>query len=247
MTFSDTFNRFLGIFTPKAVAFSPAIIPTELLNPNVDPAPEDLTIQVTQELFNEVFTDTTVQNTMYPPLNALLTKYSINSAARIAMFLAQTYEETAGWTELVENLNYSAAALVATWPSHFDATTSILYARQPEKIANRAYADRMGNGNEASGDGWEFRGRGIIQLTGRTNYQNFANFMGKSITDTVTYMSTPAGAIEVGCYFWQINQLNKYADDKDVAGATQTINGGLTGLSTRENLYTQISSDLNAG
>ena len=103
-------------------------------------------------------------------MNTILPKYDIVTPKRLAAFLAQTAHESAGFTAVRENLNYSAQGLMKTWPARFNQTTAAAYARQPEKIANKVYANRMGNGDEASGDGWRYRGRGLIQFTGKANY-----------------------------------------------------------------------------
>jgi putative chitinase len=171
-------------------------------------------------------------------LNKILPKYSIDTPERVSSFLSQTIHESAQYTRLVENLNYSAQGLMKTWKKRFPTpVTATPYHRKPEKIANRVYADRMGNGSEASGDGWKYRGRGCIQLTGKENYTKFAKFMGKSLDETVAYCETLEGAIESGCWFWSINNLNTYADKKDVKGLTKAINGGDIGLTEREELY----------
>jgi len=113
-------------------------------------------------------------------MNTILPKYDIVTPKRLAAFLAQTAHESAGFTAVRENLNYSAQALMKTWPSRFNATTAAAYARQPEKIANKVYANRMGNGDEASGDGWRYRGRGLIQTTGKANYTKLAQYIKKT-------------------------------------------------------------------
>ena len=122
-------------------------------------------------------------------LNKLLPKYQIDSPQRIAAFLAQTIHESAYFTDLHENLNYGLAGLVATWPKRF--TTPELankYARHPEMSANFVYANRLGNGDEDSGDGWKYRGRGLIQLTGKSNYQAFADSIEMNLEDVPNYL-----------------------------------------------------------
>lgn len=171
-------------------------------------------------------------------LNKVLPKYEINTKERIACFLAQCGHESAQFTVLKENLNYSAQGLCNTWPKRFTSLEMATpYNRNPEKIANKVYADRMGNGSEASGDGFKFRGRGCIQLTGKENYQAFATDCGKTLDETVTYCETLEGAIASGCFFWKTNNLNKYADSSEFTTLTKRINGGVIGLEDRKQHY----------
>jgi len=171
-------------------------------------------------------------------LNVLMPKYGIDSPQRIAAFIAQCSHESGHFEKLIENLNYSAKGLVMTWPKRF--TTPELankYARQPEMIANFVYANRLGNGDESSGDGWKYRGRGLIQLTGKYNYQAFANSIGMNLEDVVGHLETKQGAVEAACFFWTNNKLNSYADVGDIKGMTKVINGGYIGLPEREENY----------
>ena len=128
-------------------------------------------------------------------LNKILPDYDITTVNRVAAFLGETYVESAGYTALHENLNYTAQSLCRVWPSHFTADIADQYAHNPERIANRAYAARMGNGDEASGDGWKFCGRGLIQVTGRNNYQAFADSLQMNIDDVPAFLATFEGAI----------------------------------------------------
>jgi putative chitinase len=171
-------------------------------------------------------------------LNNLLPKYQIDSPQRIAAFIAQCSHESGHFEKLIENLNYGAKGLVMTWPKRF--TTPELankYARQPEAIANFVYSNRLGNGDELSGDGWKYRGRGIIQLTGKYNYQKFADSVGMNLEQVIDYLETKQGATEAACLFWKNNNLNRYADNGDIRGMTKVINGGFLGLSEREENY----------
>jgi putative chitinase len=171
-------------------------------------------------------------------LNGLLPQYQINTRERLACFLAQCGHESGEFNNLKENLNYSAKGLCGTWPKRFASLSdALLYDRNPEMIANKVYCDRMGNGPKSSGDGWKYRGRGCIQLTGKDNYTKFAKSIGKTLDDTVVYCETLQGAIESGCYFWKVNNLNQYCDSKDFKGLTKAINGGLNGLEDRIRLY----------
>ena len=173
-------------------------------------------------------------------LNTCLPKYAITTGLRISGFLAQGGHESEGFTELVENLNYSAAALTTTWPLHFPPDVAAQYARQPERIANRAYANRMGNGPEASGDGWRNRGRGVIQITGGDMYRAFAKSVGKSYEEIAAYLETNEGAVESACWFWvKVKNLNPVADTGNIRGMTILVNGGINGLADRTALYTK--------
>jgi putative chitinase len=167
-----------------------------------------------------------------------LPDYDINTPRRVAAFVAQCAHESGGFRFLTENLNYRAESLVKTWPRYFNTGNAGSYARNPQRIANRAYADRMGNGNEASGDGWRFCGRGLIQLTGRSNYQAFADSIETDINDIPDYLATFEGAVQSACWFWETNNLNKWADLGDIVTLTKRINGGTLGLDDRMKHYT---------
>ncbi len=177
--------------------------------------------------------------TWVDPVQALLPKYGIDTPERIGMFFAQCGHESLNFKVLEENLNYSAKGLNAVFPKYFrragrDANE---FHRLPEHIANVVYANRMGNGDSSSGDGWKHRGLGVIQLTGKANHAAFAASIGKSLDDTLAYLQTKTGALESACWFWQRNNLNVYADQQDVRGATKRINGGYNGLEDRTHHY----------
>jgi putative chitinase len=173
------------------------------------------------------------------PLNNALQQFQINNPERIAMFMAQVGHESGGLTQIQENLNYRADRLPVVFPRYFRDVNPNAYARNPEKIANRVYANRMGNGPESSGDGYRYRGRGLIQLTGHDNYARFANDMGMSIEEAVEYLSTPEGAAMSAAWFWSKNGLNEIADRGDVVAATKRINGGTIGLADRQAHYSE--------
>ena len=173
-------------------------------------------------------------------MNEVFPKYEINTPRRIAAFVAQCGHESGGWKTFSENLNYSAKALDAIFGKYFvragrDAQE---YHRQPEKIANVVYANRMSNGDTASGDGWRYRGRGPIQLTGKANYQSFSDDMGVNAVgspDSVAEDKTLA--LMSAIWFWNKNGLNKYADEGDIKTMTKRINGGYIGLEDRIHHY----------
>lgn len=174
----------------------------------------------------------------YHVLMQLFPEYDITTPQRVAAFVAQCAHESANFSVLKENLNYRAESLVRVWPRYFP-TIEIArqYAHKQDKIANRAYANRMGNGDEASGDGWRFCGRGLIQLTGRDNYQSFADSLEMPINDVPEYLGTFEGAAQSACWFWETNNLNKFADVGDIKGLTKAINGGYLGLDDRIKHY----------
>jgi putative chitinase len=167
-------------------------------------------------------------------LQEILPDYEIDTPARVAAFLGQTAHESGGYRALRENLNYSAKGLNTTFKKYFPTIESAAgYERQPEKIANKIYANRMGNGDERSGDGFRYRGRGLIQLTGKTNYQNFADSIEESMEDVVPFLETYEGAVQSACWFWESNNLNVQADAGDIKLMTRKINGGYIGLEDR--------------
>ena len=184
-------------------------------------------------------TKSTVLAKYVDPLNTVGEHFGFfENPKRMAAFLAQVAHESGGFNFTKEGLNYSAQALNKTFKKYFPTVASAQpYARQPAKIANRVYAGRMGNGNEASGDGYRFCGRGLIQLTGRTNYTKFAQSINQSLDQTIAYLETPAGAVASAGWFWDANKLNIYADKGDFVGLTRRINGGTIGLADRQHHY----------
>lgn len=174
-------------------------------------------------------------------LSQLLPDYEINTAQRIAAFIAQCSHESAGFTALRENLNYRWQSLRKIFPKYFPTDELAQeYANKPNKqeaIANRVYANRMGNGPESSGDGWRFCGRGLIQLTGRDNYSWFAASLGISVEEASEYLQTFEGAAQSACWFWETNGLNRWADAGDILTLTKRINGGTIGLDDRIKHY----------
>jgi putative chitinase len=168
----------------------------------------------------------------------ILPDYEINTVQRCAAFIAQTAHESGGFHAIKENLNYRAESLMRVWPRYFpDITTAQRYAHNQEMIANRAYANRMGNGDEASGDGWKFCGRGLIQLTGKQNYQSYADSTGQTLDQASEHLTTFEGCVQSACWYWEANNLNQYADSGDIKTMTRIINGGYLGLDDRINHF----------
>jgi putative chitinase len=168
-------------------------------------------------------------------LDQLLPDYDINTPLRVAHFIAQCAHESGNFVFIKENLNYRADSLMKTFKRYFPTLDlAQQYEKKPEKIANRVYANRMGNSDEASGDGWRYCGRGLIQLTGKDNYTFFAGSLGISVEDASEYLATFEGAAQSACWYWEQNNLNRFADANDVKGLTRAINGGYIGLEDRQ-------------
>jgi putative chitinase len=174
----------------------------------------------------------------YNALCQILPEYDINTPERVAAFLAQCAHESGNFRFLQENLNYKAESLTKTFKKYFPTLESALpFAKNPQKIANKVYANRMGNGDESTGDGFRYLGRGLIQLTGKNNYTLFAASVGVSVEEAAEYLQTFEGAVQSACWFWEQNSLNKWADAKDIMTLTKRINGGTIGLEDRIKHY----------
>jgi putative chitinase len=172
-------------------------------------------------------------------LNDVLAQYKINKTPlRFVHFVAQITHETGHFRWLSENLNYSDQGLLNTFSKYFPTEALAReYARQPERIANRVYANRMENGDEASGDGWRYRGRGYIQLTGRENYRKIGDRIGVDLENNPDIVSEdPTIALRVSADYWDSRKINKAADKDDLKRVTRLINGGYNGLADRERL-----------
>jgi len=169
------------------------------------------------------------------PLNDALAKYDISSPVRQAFFIGQCAHESGNFGILEENLHYSASALMRVWPSRFpNLDVANQYANNPEKIANKVYSGRMGNGDEESGDGWKYHGRGLIQLTGKENYERCGSSIGVDLLSDPSRLLDPEYAALSAAWFWNRKGLNSLADQQDYVTITQRINGGTLGLSERK-------------
>ena len=176
----------------------------------------------------------------YNNLLNILPEYDIDTPERVAAFMAQCGHESAGFTVMQENLNYGAKGLRSLFAKYFPTDALALqYERQPERIANRIYANRMGNGPEESGDGWKFRGRGIIQITGKNNYTKCTQqlFENNTLIDNPDWLCDVEFAIHSACWFWSATRLNELADNRDLKTMTKRINGGFIGLEDRIKHY----------
>jgi putative chitinase len=192
----------------------------------------------TQHQFEEVIGKNPHADHWFEALCEILPDYDIDTVPRVAAFLAQTAHESGGYRAIKENLNYKAESLCKVWPRYFpDMATAKAYEKQQERIANRAYANRMGNGDEASGDGWKFCGRGLIQLTGKSNYSRYAESLEISLDEASEHLTTFEGCVQSAAWFWEANNLNQWADNGDIKKMTKIINGGDLGLADRIKHY----------
>jgi putative chitinase len=207
-------------------------------------------MEITREQLAQIIPKNLYIDQWCDALNKLLPDYSIDTPERVASFLAQCAHESGGFVFLKENLNYRAASLRKIFPKYFPTDElANQYASLPNKaeaIANRIYANRMGNGPEESGDGFRYCGRGLIQLTGKNNYSNFADSVETPVEETSAYLETFEGAVQSACWFWDTNRLNQFADSGDIDTMTRRINGGLHGIDDRKARYNQALSVLGA-
>jgi putative chitinase len=195
-------------------------------------------MQITQEQLGACIGNNPYLDHWTDALNKILPDYGIDTPQRVAAFVAQAAHESGNFTALHENLNYRAVTLRKVFPKYFPTDEmAAQYAQQPERIANRVYANRMGNGPEESGDGFRYCGRGLIQLTGQQNYQNFADSIETPLDQIPDFLQTFEGAVQSACWFWENNNLNQYADTDDILTMTKRINGGTIGLEDRKRHY----------
>lgn len=172
-----------------------------------------------------------------PALNRVFQREGFNKE-QAAAFIAQLGHESGEFQATAENLNYSAQGLRKTFPKYYGSVKAAEpHARQPARIANYVYQNRMGNGPEATGDGWKFRGRGLIQITGRNNYTALAASLRRTINDTISYLETPEGAVESAAWYWKVNNLKALSSPSQFTNLTKKINGGTNGLAHRKELY----------
>lgn len=179
----------------------------------------------------------------YQAFNKYWLDYDVVELADQCIFLTHALYETNGLVELQENLNYSADRLLVVFPTHFNHNTAIKFAHRPQAIANQVYANRFGNGDIVTGDGWRYRGRGIFQTTFEANYLTLAVKLQRTLDDSLLeYLTTPEGAVVSACIYWQQHDLN----GKDLPSSTQIIQGSLDSLPTRQLIYDHIIDKINA-
>ncbi len=180
----------------------------------------------------------------FDAMATILPNYGIITIPLVAAFLAQTCHESTDYTRLHENLNYSAEGLIKTWPSRFNSENVTEYAHNQERIANEVYAGRLGNGDVASGDGWKFRGRGPIQITGKYMYDELSRtlFGDAKLLDTPDLLETDIDiAIQSACWFWSKAHANNWVDVDNFRETTLLINGGYLGEDDREERYSKYT------
>jgi putative chitinase len=195
-------------------------------------------MQITREQLQQIIPRNPYIDQWCNALNQLLPDYGIDTPQRVAAFLAQCAHESGNFVFLKENLNYKWASLRKVFPKYFPTDElAQAYEKQPERIANRIYGSRMGNGTEESGDGYRYCGRGLIQLTGRNNYEAFADSIESTPEEVSAYLETFEGAVQSACWFWETNNLNQFADTDDIRTMTRRINGGFIGLEDRIKHY----------
>jgi putative chitinase len=203
---------------------------------------------ITEEIIKRVFPHAKkeIVNALIENEDELSKQYEIDSPLKWSHFLAQTGHESGGFTTVEENLNYRSETLAAVFPKYFKDVDPDDYAHQPAKIANHVYANRMGNGDEESGEGYKFRGRGLIQLTGKSNYSAMAHDLGVDLDDLVNHLATADGAVESAAWFWHKNGINKLAEEDNVLAVTKKVNGGTIGLQERTNHTEKLKEILGA-
>lgn len=200
-----------------------------------------MTAILTIEKFQEIIQDNEDLLQWYEALSTNLPDYKIDTLPRIAAFIAQCSHESADFKFIRENLNYRWSSLMRVFPKYFPTEElARRYANNPQAIASRVYADRMGNGPESSGEGWLYRGRGIIQITGKNNYLKIAEAFGLTLEEVPDFLETYDGAVLSACWFWDTNGLNRLADVSDITGMTRRLNGGTNGLADRIARYNRV-------
>lgn len=194
----------------------------------------DSSIQIPNEILASSFgCSIEIASKHSPFIRGAMKAFDITNKNRIAMFIAQTGHETAGLKFFQENLNYSKEGLLRTWPKRFTEESATLYQRKPEMIANLVYANRMGNKDEKSGDGWKYKGTGAIQLTGYDNYKALSDYFNIDFVANPNLLLEPVNSWLAAGWFWNKNKLNQHADKQDVETCTRIINGGFHGLEDR--------------
>lgn len=199
--------------------------------------------EFTQDILNQIVPKNPYIEHWHEAIVKILPDYEINTKLRVAAFLAQCAHESGNFRAIKENLNYRWETLRKLFPKYFPTDDlAKQYAGMPnpkkqEAIANRIYANRMGNGPEESGDGWKYCGRGLIQLTGKYNYERYAESLEISVEEASEHLTTFEGCVQSACWFWESNNLNQWADKQDMITLTKRINGGTIGLEDRIKHY----------
>ena len=177
------------------------------------------------------------------PLIESAREFNITDNAELCAWLAQCAHESRSFEKLTEGLNYSADRLMAVWPKRFPTLAAAKpYANNPKKLANNVYANRLGNGPESSGDGYKYRGRGIIQITGKDNYADCSKALNIDLMNHRELLEAPLHAARSAAWFWSAHNLGKYIKAGKFDETTKIINGGATGLKERRDLFNKIMS-----
>lgn len=203
----------------------------------------------TLEQLKQIVPGNTYIDHWYEALCEVLPDYDIDTPQRVAAFLAQCAHESGGFKAIKENLNYRPPTLLKLFKKYFDEATANHYCSLPNKqeaIANRIYANRMGNGPEESGDGYRYCGRGLIQLTGKDNYTRYAQSTEQTVEEASEHLTTFEGCVQSAAWFWEANNLNQFADSGDILTMTKRINGGTIGLEDRIKHYNHACQVLGA-
>lgn len=214
-----------------------------LLNSKNKETEMTITLEQLRKIFPRTKYDTLAQ--YVDPLNKTFAKFGIDTPLAIRAFLAQVGHESAGFSVIIENLNYSESGLLKTFGKYFTKATAKKYARNPEMIANRVYANRMGNGPESSGDGWKFRGKGVIQITGKDNHAAFAAYMNMPLNKATEYLLTVEGAVLSAGWFMYQNRLIDLLKVGSVTKVTKRVNGGTNGLADRLDIFNRSREIIN--
>ena len=200
-------------------------------------------MQITKDILDRVL-GTSVSDTIPALMQQTCDAYGMGSPELVAAFLANVAVESARFKFTEESLNYSKDGLLKTFSKYFNKDTAPIYARQPQKIANRVYANRMGNGDEASGDGWKYRGRGFLQLTGKSTVEQYASDKGVSVDEAIEFLSTPEGACDSAGWYWYTHNLNDLIYDFELI--VKKINGGDNGYDERLHYFHGFLDEFNA-
>lgn len=205
---------------------------------------------MTRDQYNKIVkrVGNTIDDIIYKEINDMFSLNGFNTVEEKSHFMSQICHESNNITRFIENLNYSIDGLLKTFPKYFDKNSAKIYARQPQKIANRVYANRMGNGDEKSGDGWKFRGASPIQLTGKSQFIECGKYLGIDLVNNPEFAQTPECGVQICLWYWTKNNLNKIISNlpKDINDdiilnnvkiVTKIVNGGLNGINERYMLY----------